>query len=120
MFRHLITAVAFLGLFVALTLSNRLVWITRTPFFFPLEVLIIGLLLLIPGRAGGVLRILLALLLGLGILLRGADLLTHEIFARHFNPVFDSHLLADGSRLPSGVLDSLAAVVVGLAHDNGV
>lgn len=114
--QHLLTVLAFLGLFVALTLPNRLSWITWEAFvFYPLELLVIGLLLLVPGRFGTGFRILLALLLGLSLLLRGADLITHEIFARRFNLVFDSHLLADGSRLLDGALGSLASVVVGLA-----
>lgn len=114
--RHLITLLAFAGLFIALTLPNRLAWIAPPAFvFFPLELLIIGFLLLIPGRTGAGLRIVLAMLLGLGVLLRGADLVTHEIFARRFNPVFDSHLLADGSRLLSGVLGNVASVLVAVA-----
>lgn len=109
--QHLLTLAAFIGLFLALTLPNRLAWITPQAFLlFPLELMIIGLLLLLPGRMGGLVRIVLSALLGLGILLRGADLVTHEIFARPFNLVFDSHLLADGSRLLTGVLGDLAAV----------
>jgi len=112
---QLLTLAAFIGLFVALTLPNRLAWITPPAFiFFPLEFMIIGLLLLVPGRAGNGLRVGLALLLGLGLLLRGSDLVTHEIFARPFNLVFDAHLLADGSRLLTGVLGSLAGIGVGL------
>lgn len=113
--QHLITLVAFIGLFVALTLPNRLGWITAPAFIaFPLEFMVIGLLLLVPGRVGGSVRVLLALMLGLGLLLRGADMVTHEIFARRFNLVFDSHLLADGSRLLNGVLGNFASVFVGL------
>lgn len=113
--QHLLTAAAFLGLFVALTLPNRLAWIGPQAFFFlPLEFMVIGLLLLVPGRSGDLCRWVLTLLLGLSILLRGSDLVTHEIFARPFNLVFDSHLLADGSRLLTGVLGDLAAVGVGV------
>ncbi len=113
--RFFLTMIAFIGLFVALTLPNRLAWINPPAFIFlPLEFMMIGLLLLVPGRAGDVCRWLLTLLLGLGILLRGADLVTHEIFARPFNLVFDSHLLADGSRLLTGVLGDFAALAVGL------
>jgi len=113
--RHLITVLAFVGLFVALSLPNRLIWITPSAFFFfPLELLVIGFLLLIPGFAGRGVHGLLAVMLGLGMLLRGADLVTHEIFARRFNPVFDSHLLADASRLLSGVLGSLAFVFIAI------
>ena len=113
--QHLITVIAFLGLFVALTLPNRLAWVSPLAFFFlPLEFMVIGLLLLVPGRTGDVCRWALTVLLGLAILLRGSDLVTHEIFARPFNLVFDSHLLADGSRLLTGVLGDLAAVGVGV------
>ncbi|WP_028672599.1 hypothetical protein [Saccharospirillum impatiens] len=113
--RHLITLVAIIGLFIALTLPNRLAWISAPAFFFfPLELMVIGLLLLIPGWAGGGLRILLALILGLAVLLRGADLVTHEVFARRFNLVFDGHLLVDASRLLTGVLGGLSSVFVGL------
>lgn len=113
--RHLVTLLCFVGLFIALSLPNRLVWIAPPAFlFFPLELLVIGFLLLIPGVVGKAVHGLLAALLGLGLLLRGADLVTHEIFARRFNPVFDSHLLADASRLLSGVLGSLASILVAL------
>ncbi|MCB1669931.1 MAG: hypothetical protein R3F41_07735 [Gammaproteobacteria bacterium] len=113
--RRLITLVAFAGLFVALTLPNRLAWINGSAFiYFPLEFMVIGLLLLAPGRAAAVSRVVLAVLLGLGILLRGADLVTHEIFGRPFNLIFDAHLLADGSRLLTGVLGNLAATAVGV------
>lgn len=114
--RFFLTVIAFLGLFVALTLPNRLAWINPPALLFlPLEFMIIGLvLLLVPGRAGDVCRIVLTLLLGLAIVLRGADLVTHEIFARPFNLVLDSHLLADGSRLLTGVLGNFAAVAVGV------
>lgn len=114
--RSLVTLAAFVCLFIVLTLPNRLAWITPSAFLFlPLELMLICLLLLAPGRMGDACRILLALLLGLGILLRGTDLVTHALFARPFNPVFDSHLLADGSRLLTGVLGGLASVAVGLA-----
>lgn len=109
------TALALIALFVALTLPNQLAWITAAAFVsFPLELLITGLLLLVPGRAGNGLRILLALMLGLGMLLRVADLITHEAFARRFNLIFDAHLLADASRLLSGALGNLGLALVGL------
>lgn len=111
----LITAAALILVFVALVLPNRLDWIRGVAFnVFPLELVVIGLLLLLPGRAGDGARILLALLLGLSILLRMADLVTHEIFARRFNVIFDTHLLADAGRLLSGVLGSLAWLLAGL------
>lgn len=113
--RYLITALAFIGLFVTVTLPNRLDRVTGIAFVsFPLELIVIGLLLLVPGRAGNGVRILLALLLGLGILLRGADLIVHEIYGRRFNLIFDLHLLADGGRLLTGALGGLASLFVAL------
>lgn len=113
--QHTLTLAALIGLFVALTIPNRLVWVTPHAFiFFPFEILIIGFLLLLPGRAGQISRLVLSVLLGISLLLRGADLVTHEIFARPFNLIFDSHLLADGSRLLSGVLGQFAAAGVAL------
>lgn len=113
--RPFIAVIAFAGLFIILTLPNRLAWINPQIFLYiPLEFMLIGLLLLIPGRTGDVLRILLTILLGFGMLLRSADLVTHEIFARRFNLIFDSHLLANGSNLLSGVLGGFAAVAVGV------
>lgn len=110
-----LTLAAFLCLFVVLSLPNRLDWITASAFWFlPLEFMLICCLLLVPGRAGKGCRVLLAFLLGLSILLRVADLITHELFARPFNPVFDSHLLADLSRLLTGILGRLTAFVIGL------
>lgn len=109
------TLVALVGLLVILTLPNRLVWITEQAYlFFPLELIVIGLLLMVPGKAGLGFRVLLALLLGLGVLLRVADLITHEIFARRFNLVFDTHLLADASRLLTGAVGGMATILVGL------
>lgn len=113
--RHILTLAALIGLFVALTMPNRLLWVTPHAFiFFPLEILIIASLLLLPGRTGIVARIGLSVLLGVSLMLRGADLVTHEIFARPFNLIFDSHLLADGSRLLTGVLGQFAALGVAL------
>lgn len=111
-----LTLAAFVCLFVVLILPNRLEWITpRALYFFPLEFMVVGLLLLLPGRAGVVSRVLLAVALGLSIVLRGADLLAHQVFARPFNLVFDSHLLVDASRLLDGVFGSLFTVLLAAA-----
>ncbi len=113
--QQLVTILAFLGLLVALTLPNRLLWIAEHAYlFFPLEFMIIGLLLLLPGRAGVGTRAVLALMLGLGVLLRLADMVTFEIFARRFNLVFDLHLLADANRLLTGILGRFGAVLTGV------
>lgn len=111
----LITFTALLGLFVALVLPNRLDWIRGVAFHvFPLELVVIGLFLLLPRRAGDGARSVLALLLGLSILLRIADLITHEIFARRFNVIFDMHLLADAGRLLSGALGRMTGALASL------
>ena len=114
--KGLTTAAALLGVFVVLVLPNRLDWITGRAFrVFPLELVVMGLLLLIPGRTGNAVRILLALLLGLAVILRIADLITHEIFGRRFNLIFDSHLLADAGRLLSGAANALTAILASLS-----
>ena len=114
--KGLTTAAALLGIFVVLVLPNRLDWITGKAFrVFPLELVVMGLLLLIPGRPGNAVRILLALLLGLAVILRIADLISHEIFGRRFNLIFDSHLLADAGRLLSAATNTPIAILAGLS-----
>ena len=111
----LITATAVVVVFVVLVLPNRLDWITGEAFrVFPLELVVIGLLLLIPGRFGKGVRTLLALSLGSAVILRIADLITHEIFGRRFNLIFDSHLLADAGRLLSGAANTLTSILAGV------
>jgi len=113
--RTLLTAAAFFGLFIALTLPNRLEWIDwRALGYFPLEFLVIAGLLLLPGRSASVSRVVLGLLVGLAMLLRVADLAAYQIFARPFSLIFDLHLLADGNQLLTGVFGDLAAVGVAL------
>ncbi len=111
----LITATAVVVVFVVLVLPNRLDWITGEAFcVFPLELVVMGLLLLIPGRFGKGVQILLALSLGFAVILRIADLITHEIFGRRFNLIFDSHLLADAGRLLSGAANTLTSILAGV------
>ncbi|MFT6402367.1 MAG: hypothetical protein ACJA2D_001686, partial [Pseudohongiellaceae bacterium] len=114
LFQHMLTLLAFSGLFIALSLPNQLIWITPAAFiYFPLELVLIGLLLLLPGRWGKVMKVALAILLGISILLRAADLASHEVLGRPFDLIFDSHLLADGGQVLSGALGELASVAVG-------
>ena len=115
LFQHMLTLLAFSGLFIALSLPNQLIWVTPAAFiYFPLELVLIGLLLLLPGRWGSVMKVALAILLGISILLRGADLASHEVLGRPFDLIFDSHLLADGGQVLSGALGELASAGVGL------
>lgn len=106
---------ACIGLFVVLSVPNQLVWVTPAAFvFFPLELMLIGLLLLLPGLWGRVAKVGLALFLGIAMLLRAADLMSHEVLGRPFDPIFDSHLLADGGNVLSGAMGELASLGVGL------
>ncbi|MES2603319.1 MAG: hypothetical protein V4603_00170 [Pseudomonadota bacterium] len=106
---------AFVGLFIALILPHRLSWITLSSFgYLPLEAIVFGLLLLVPGRAGAWLRTLVALVLALGLVFKVSDLIAYQVFSRPFNPVFDAYLLADGMRLLTGAIGQLGAVLVAL------
>ena len=106
---------AFVGLFLALSMPNQLVWVSPAAFiYFPLELSVIALLLLLPGRSGSSARVFISLLLGIAMLLRAADLLSHEILGRPFDLIFDSHLLADGGNVLSGALGDSASLIIGL------
>lgn len=114
-FHTILNVAAFIGLFVALSVPNQLVWVSPAAFiYFPLEFMLIGLLLLLPDRFGSVARVGLALVLGMAMLLRAADLMSHEVLGRPFDLIFDSHLLADGGNVLSGAMGELASVAVGL------
>ncbi len=115
LFQHTLTLMAFVGLFIALSLPNQLMWVRPEAFiYFPLELVLIGLLLLIPGRSGSVMRVALAVLLGISMLLRAADLFSHEVLGRPFDLIFDAHLLADGGNVLSGAFGEFASIAVGL------
>ncbi len=106
---------ALLLLYLALVIPNRLQWITPSSFvYLPLELIVFSLLLLVPARAGNVLRIVLAVVLALGVLFKLADLVAYEVFARPFNPVFDLYLLADAMRLLTGAIGGLGTLVLAL------
>ncbi len=84
-------AIALLVIFVVLVIPNRLSDIYPDSFFrFPLEILLLGLLLLIPGSVGKVLRWLAASVLAVGLIFKIADMATFNICARPFNPIFDA------------------------------
>ena len=106
---------AFIGLYFALSVPNRLAWISPAAFvYFPLEILLIGLLLLLPGRLGKFTKVALALILVTAILLRVADLISHEVLGRPFDLIFDAHLLADGGNVLSGAMGKSASLGIGL------
>lgn len=84
-------------LFFALTLPNSLLHLYLPAFWvIPLELPLIGLLLLVPGKIGNRLRWLMAILLAARVVFVIADTVSSQIYARPFNPVFDLYLLADG------------------------
>lgn len=84
-------------IFSALVLPNRLSWIAPGAWnYFPLEAVLFGLLLLVPGRTGRLVLGTCAALLAAGIIFRLADMSAFLVFARPFNPVLDLYLLSDG------------------------
>ena len=106
-----IAAIAFI--FIALLIPNRFSDISVSSFlFFPLEILLLCLLLLLPGRLGLLLRWVMAVLLAVGLIFKCADMGTFKVFARPFNPVFDGYLFANGMNLLNGAIGAIGAVVV--------
>ncbi|HSC67019.1 MAG TPA: sulfatase-like hydrolase/transferase [Cellvibrio sp.] len=108
-----IAALAFIG--IALVIPNQLSAISLSALlFFPLEILLVGLLLLLPGRTGLVVRWVMAALLALGLIFKCADMATFKVFARPFNPVFDIYLFANGMNLLNGAIGKAGALLVAL------
>ena len=103
-------AAALCVLFIVLVIPNRLGWMTGMAFvLFPLELVVIGFALLVPGRVGQVLAAVTATLLAAGIIFKAADIAAYQIFARPFNPVFDLYLLGDGMNLLAGAIGRTGA-----------
>lgn len=110
-----LTVLALVFLFAAFVVPNRLSWVTPLSFaYLPLEVFVFGLLLLVPGSSGLIIRWLAALLLGAGVIFRIADMSAFMVFARPFNPVLDTYLLADGFHLLTTSIGWIGAVVVSM------
>ncbi|MES3007085.1 MAG: hypothetical protein V4751_04860 [Pseudomonadota bacterium] len=110
-----LTVLALTFLFAAFVIPNRLSWVTPLSFaYLPLEVFVFGLLLLVPGHSGLVIRWLAALLLGAGVIFRIADMSAFMVFARPFNPVLDTYLLADGFHLLTTSIGLIGAVVASI------
>lgn len=82
--------------------------------YFPLEVLLLGLLLLIPGWLGRIVQMVCASLLAIGVLLKLADIATFQAFDRPINPVLDVRFLADGMNLLQGTLGTTGANLVAI------
>lgn len=91
-----------------LLLPNRLSEITPSAFArLPLEALLLGFLLTLPGLAGSALRILAAGLLGLSLILKLADLGVDQFFGRPLNPILDSRFPRDGMQWLTGTIGQL-------------
>jgi hypothetical protein len=106
---------ALVVVFIALVIPNRISWMTGMAFvLFPLELVMLGFVLLVPGRIGQVLKAMAAILLAAGIIFKIADVAAYQVFARQFNPVFDLYLLADGMNLLTGAIGRIGAWLVAL------
>lgn len=83
---------------------------------FPLEVVLLGLLLLvIPRRLTGLPIAIIGIALGLILFLKLADLGTQAAFQRPFNPYLDGKMLKDGWNLLSGSLGLAKAALACIA-----
>lgn len=98
---------------LTLVIPNRLSDISVSSFLvFPLELLLVGLLLLLPSRTGLVIRWMIAALLALGVIFKCADMATFKVFSRPFNPLFDGYLFANGMNLLNGAIGKAGALLV--------
>jgi hypothetical protein len=110
-----LTGLAIFFLFTALVFPFRLDWFDRMSYmFYPLELFLFGLVLLIPGRSGYWLRILASMVLAAGVIFRIADIIAYQVFSRPFNPVFDTYLLADAMNFLTGSIGRAGALFVAL------
>ncbi len=92
-----LTLACFFFLLTAFLFPFRIDWFDNMSYlYFPVELFLFGLALLVPGRTGRVLRALASVLLALGVILRVSDIAAYQVFSRAFNPVFDAYLLVDG------------------------
>ncbi len=100
---------------IVLLSPNRLSDIEWMVFLaLPLELFVLGLCLLLPGRAGSVCRILGAIIFAVGIILKLADIAVFQVFARPFNPVLDAFFIANGMNLLSGALGYFRAILIAI------
>ncbi len=96
-----------------LVLPNRISEMTPSAFgYFPLEALLLGLILLVRGSMGLIFRGLISWLITAVIILKFADMGTYQAFDRPFNPVLDTHFWADGMNFLSGTLGQMSAYLV--------
>ncbi|MGZ4958227.1 MAG: sulfatase-like hydrolase/transferase [Methylomonas sp.] len=99
---------------VALMIPNRIGSITPSAFvLFPLEPMLLGLLLLVPGRAGLASRAIVSGLLAAGLIVKAADMAVYQVFGRPFNPVLDGRFPEDGMHLLRGAIGQIGAWFAG-------
>lgn len=111
-----ITFLAIAFVFSAMVFPNRLDWFdSKTFFYLPIELFLLGLALLLTGNAGRLLRGVLALVLAAGIVFRIADMAAFQVFSRPFNPVFDTYLLADGFHFLQSSFGFVGALLVAVS-----
>lgn len=111
---QLMLTLAALGfVFLAMVIPNRIIWLDATSFaYLPLEIFVLGIVLVLQGATGRALRAVLALLLAAGVIFRIADMAAFQVFSRPFNPVFDTYLLADGFHFLESSIGRLGALAV--------
>lgn len=111
----LLTLAAFVFVFAAFVVPKRIDWFDAMSFaYYPLELFVLALALLVPAGPGRVLRWLLAIVLAAGVIFRLADMVAFQVFLRPFNPVFDTYLLSDGFHFISSSFGQLVAVLMAL------
>lgn len=111
--RTAMNAFIVLAIFIVLVIPVDIRWISPSEFLYlPLEIILAGILLLLPGRIGLALRIIIALLLAIGSICKMADMAALQIFSRPFNPLLDAHLLGDGLHLLQGSLGKIASIAI--------
>jgi len=106
---------ALIFIFIALVIPNRISLIIPSAFAtLPLELFLLGLILLTQGQFGVIIRAIAACLLSIGIIFKIADMGTYQVFDRPINPVLDAHFLANGLNLLQGALGHVGALIVAL------
>ena len=100
-------------IFSIFVVPNRLDWLQWWyVLYVPLEVVVFSAMLLLPATAGRVALWLSSLVIAAGLVFRLADMSAFMIFARPFNPVLDTYLLADGFNLLVSSIGVIGALLV--------
>lgn len=108
-----LNVLALIFVMMVLVVPNRMRAITPAAFAgLPLEPLLLGLVLLLPGSIALLIRMVIALLLAAGFMVKLADLGAYQAFDRPFNPVLDARWPADGMNLLQGTIGHVGAIMV--------